>query len=69
MAYTMIEVSPRDTRLLAQADALLAREGLTRDRNLDYICAACDEELRAVATGSCFGNTLRCFAVDRGHQG
>ena len=28
-----------------------------------------DESFTVVATGSCFGNTLRCFAVSREHQG
>lgn len=69
MAYSIMEVSPRDGRAMAGIDSLLTREGLRRDRNLDYICAVCDEDFRVIATGSCFGNTLRCFAVDGGHQG
>ena len=28
-----------------------------------------DEEYHAIATGSCFGNTLRCLAVSHDHQG
>lgn len=67
--YALIRVSPGDTRTLAQIDALLAEEGLTRDRNLDCVCAMVDGEGRVIATGSSFGRTLRCFAVSRDHQG
>lgn len=28
-----------------------------------------DEEYNVIGTGSCFGNTLRCFAVSSAHQG
>lgn len=68
-AYTIIDVSPQDKRLLSQIDALLDGEGLTRDKNLNHICAALDEDGRVIATGSCFGQTLRCFAVEQAHQG
>ena len=69
MEYAVSEVSPGDRRTLAEIDALLSREGLTRDANLDYICAMYDEDYRVIATGSCFGETLRCFAVSEEHQG
>lgn len=69
MAYTISQVSLSDKRGLTQVDALLEREGIRRDRNLDYLCAAYDEDDRIVATGSCFGNTLRCLAVSGDHQG
>lgn len=62
-------VSPGNKRELAQIDALLEREGIRRDANLDYICAMYDDDYRIIATGSCFGNTLRCFAVSGEHQG
>lgn len=67
--YSISQIYPSDKRALAQIDALLHREGLTRDGNLDYICGMYDEDGQIIATGSCFGQTLRCFAVDRGHQG
>ena len=67
--YTVSRIYPGDKRSLAQIDALLTQEGITRDGNLDYICAMRDEENRVIATGSCFGPTLRCFAVSAGHQG
>ena len=69
MAYSLSQVRLSDTRSLSQIDALLEQEGLRRDRNLDYICAMYDEDYNVIATGSCFGNTLRCFAVSRAHQG
>lgn len=69
MAYSISQVSPGDKRAMAEIDALLEREGISRDRNLDYTCALYDEDYRIAATGSCFGPTLRCFAVSAGHQG
>ena len=63
------QVDPRDARGMAMVDELLEREGIRRDRNLDYTCAMYDENGRAIATGSCFGSTLRCFAVSSAHQG
>lgn len=42
---------------------------LRPDGNLDYICAMFDENYKVIGTGSCFGNTLRCFAVSSAHQG
>ena len=62
-------VRPTDARTLRQIDALLQREGIRRDGNLDYICAMKDDDEQVIATGSCFGNTLRCFAVSSDHQG
>ena len=67
--YAITQVFPGDKRTLASVDALLHREGITRDANLDYISAMLDEEGEVIATGSCFGNTLRCFAVSSAHQG
>lgn len=67
--YSITHVYPTDRRALAQIDALLKQEGICRDGNLDYICAMQDENDNIIATGSCFGPTLRCFAVSREHQG
>ena len=67
--YTLTQVFPSDKRTLAQVDRLLVEEGITRDANLDYICAMEDEDGEVIATGSCFGATLRCFAVSGSHQG
>ena len=69
MAYTISQVYPGDQRALAKVDALLKQEGIERDGNLDYIAAMYDEDYNIIATGSCFLNTLRCFAVSHAHQG
>lgn len=63
------QIHPGDRGALAQVDRLLAQEGIRRDGNLDYICAMYDEDQQIIATGSCFADTLRCFAVSREHQG
>ena len=62
-------IYPTDRRAMAEVDRLLTGEGIRRDANLDYICGIYDDDYRLIATGSCFGNTLRCFAVDHSHQG
>ena len=67
--YTISQIRPTDRRALAQIDTLLKQEGISRDANLDYICAMYDEDYQIIATGSCFANTLRCFAVSSAHQG
>ncbi|MDO5416802.1 MAG: [citrate (pro-3S)-lyase] ligase [Lachnospiraceae bacterium] len=67
--YTISQIYPSDHRSLAQIDNLLGQEGIRRDANLDYVCAMYDENNQIIATGSCFGNTLRCFAVSHTHQG
>lgn len=69
MAYTISQVYPGDQRALAKVDALLQLEGIERDGNLDYIAAMYDDDYNIIATGSCFLNTLRCFAVSHSHQG
>lgn len=63
------KVWPKDSHTMAKIDALLKHEGIRRDPNLDYTCAVFDGNGEPIATGSCFGNTLRCFAVDEAHQG
>ena len=67
--YSISQIYPWDMRSLSQIDALLQKEGITRDGNLDYICAMEDDNGDIIATGSCFGCTLRCFAVSSEHQG
>ena len=67
--YPISQIHPSDRRSLAQIDALLQKEGISRDANLDYICAMRDDSDEIIATGSCFGATLRCFAVSSEHQG
>jgi len=54
---------------LSAAVKLLTAEGIRRDGNLDYTCGLFDDDYELIGTGSCFGNTLRCMAVSRDHQG
>lgn len=67
--YYISHISPGDRRGNASVDALLEAEGIRRDGNLDYTCGMFDSDMNLIATGSCYGNTLRCMAVDSAHQG
>lgn len=67
--YTISQVFSKDRYIWEQVDALLEKEGIRRDANLDYTCAMLDEDYNVIGTGSCYGNTLRCFAVSSDHQG
>lgn len=67
--YTISKVYPSDKRANSQIEKLLLNEGIRRDKNLDYTCAVYDNDYNVIATGSCFGNTLRCMAVSHEHQG
>ena len=67
--YVISKVYASDKLAFAQIDKLLEQEGIRRDANLDYTCAMYDEDYNIIGTGSCFGNTLRCFAVSSAHQG
>ena len=63
------QVYRSDKRTMAKIKALLEKVDITLDEHLDYTCAVFDEEGAPIATGSAFGSTLRCFAVDPAHQG
>ena len=67
--YVISKVYASDKYALTQIDRLLEQEGIRRDANLDYTCAMYEEDYNIIGTGSCFGNTLRCFAVSHAHQG
>ena len=67
--YYISQIRPDDKPANRQLDLLLSSEGIRRDANLDYTCGMYDEEMNIIATGSCFGNTLRCMAVSNAHQG
>lgn len=67
--YTVSRISPTDKRAVRQMNALLEKEGIERDKNLDYSIGLFDDNYDLVATGSCFANTLRCMAVSSEHQG
>ena len=63
------EIYPNDLRTNAQMDALLQREGIRRDKNLDYSCGVFDDDGILIAAGSSYKNTLRCLAVSSEHRG
>lgn len=67
--YTITQINPSDKYGNLLVDELLTAEGIRRDANLDYTCGMYDDEMNLIATGSCFGNTLRCMAVSHTHQG
>lgn len=67
--YHISQIRPSSRREVMQMDALLEKEGIRRDKNLDYSAGLFDEDYELAATGSCFQNTLRCMAVDSAHQG
>ena len=67
--YTVSKVYQSDKKTRNKIEKLLQASGIRRDRNLDYTCAVYDEDYNVIATGSCFGNTLRCMAVSNEHQG
>lgn len=67
--YHFSQIRYNDKLALRQMEDLLAQEGIERDANLDYSVGLYDEDYNLAATGSAFGNTLRCLAVDNSHQG
>lgn len=67
--YFISQIRPDDKPANRQLDLLLASEGIRRDGSLDYTCGMFDGEMNLIATGSCFGNTLRCLAVKNSRQG
>lgn len=69
MGLYLAEITRSDRTALDQMAQLLEREGLRPDRNLDYSCGLYDGDGRLLATGSCYGQTLRCLAVSSEHRG
>ncbi len=69
MSMTIRPIPESDRFARQEMDALLQREGICRDANLDYSCGLYDEEEELLATGSCFGNTIRCLAVAGQYRG
>ena len=67
--YYISQISHTDKTAIQGVTALLNAEGIRLDANLDYTCGMYDDEMNVIATGSCFGNTLRCLAVSSEHQG
>ena len=69
MGETLRPIAPGDHFGQREMELLLRQEGICRDGNLDYSCGLYDEDENLVATGSCFGNTIRCLAVDGSRRG
>ena len=67
--YSISKIYPGDHFANSQIQKLLHEEGIRQDPNLDYTCGMYDENMDIIATGSLFGNTLRCMAVSHSHQG
>ena len=67
--YSITSVGPGDRYMKTMVEELLEKEGIHLDKNLDYTAAMLDDDYNVIATGSCFGNTLRCMAVSSDHQG
>lgn len=61
--YYFSQISHSDKTAIQGVTALLQAEEIRLDTNLDYTCGMYDDEMNIIATGSCFGNTLRCLAV------
>ena len=62
-------LNPRDKAGWQAVRDLLAQQGIRLDQHLDYTCVVRHASSRIVATGSLFGNTLRCLAVAATEQG
>lgn len=58
-----------DRTALSAADQLMKKAGIRRDPHLDYLCGIYEDSEALIAVGGCYGNTLRCFAIDPEHQG
>ena len=65
---TISQIHPNDKFSNKIILKLLKAEGINKDSNLDYTCAAYDQNYNIIGTGSCFGNTLRCLAVSSDHR-
>lgn len=67
--YYVSSINLNDASAMADVETLLAGEGIRRDPCLDYCCGIYDDHAHLIATGSIYGNTLRCFAVSHEHRG
>ena len=65
----VFEVEKDNIKVQKQVDELLHKEGIKRDKFLDYTSALMTDDGRVVATGSLYKNTMRCLAVDTEFQG
>ena len=69
MDYEIRRIYPFDRAEQEKLLSLLAREGISADRNLDYTVGLYDVGGQLAATGSYYKNTLRCLAVDGERRG
>ena len=69
MGDILSPISQSDCFALREMELLLRQEGIRRDANLDYSCGLYDEDENLVATGSCYGNNIRCLAVSGARRG
>lgn len=67
--YTISKVFPSDKTTMASVKNLLHQEGIRLDAHLDYTCAIMNAQNDVIATGSYFGNSLRCLCVSSAYQG
>lgn len=63
------EINCSDVAGQKQVERLLAAEGIRKDCHLDYTCGIFDEDGSLLATGSSYGNTMRCLAVSSRRRG
>lgn len=68
-SYEEARIYPNDRQRQKELSALLEKEGIRQDGNLEYTLGLYDDDYKLVATGSYYANTLRCLAVDSRHQG
>ncbi|HES0739958.1 TPA: [citrate (pro-3S)-lyase] ligase, partial [Streptococcus pyogenes] len=61
--YTISKVFPSDKTTMTSVKNLLHQEGIRLDAHLDYTCAIMNAQNDVIATGSYFGNSLRCLCV------
>jgi len=66
--HHLSQIRASDKYARQELEALLAREGIRLDANLDYTVGLYDGDGKLIATGSCFANTLRCLAVEKTRQ-
>lgn len=67
--YVVTKIFSENRKNYEQVMELLKKEDIRMDKNLEYTCGIFDSEHNLIATGSCFGNTLRCLAVSSQYQG
>lgn len=67
--YSVSKIFASDRKSNQAVDQLLEKEGIQRDKHLDYTCGLYNSSKELVATGSCYQNILRCLAVDSDYQG